>query len=93
MLECELCDYLTRETGNKAGQCKLTGHVFAGVGAFEREEYPCRHSSYQEYLLKEPNKPKTIPAFEADDKRVYTLIGNDWMMIYKRLHPVASGRR
>lgn len=78
MLHCDHCDYFNHlgaagsKTGDVTDFCEFEDYIFTGDINKAEMEYPCRMTSYQEYMQKEKKK------------QVSKLSNDDWRLLYKR---------
>lgn len=86
MLECRLCDYFGAHPADSAlSECGFTGVIFSQEPENLDMEYPCRYATLSQYL----NRREQERAVES----VKRLAGEDWRMIYRRLHVKAETER
>lgn len=84
MLYCELCNYFQPQAGKNGAfsQCEFTGVTFAGKGALQAEEYPCRHATMEQYEARLARK-----------REIARLSGGEWRVAYRRVHLVSGAAR
>lgn len=83
-MDCKLCDYY-KSLGSETAKCSFTGIVFSNDVDSLEIEYPCRNTSYEQYLSRKTGIVKNVNTLSFKN--------DDWRYAYKHYHAVDATDR